>query len=750
MALTGPDLSGAAPLGSTATSSCVKIQSLAGNGRLFYGPKPVDSGLWPGIGFKGMERTNYCGLFSEEDMGRETVACGWVETKRDMGGVIFIDLADREGLLQTVFNPEYTQAESFALAERVRNQSVILVRGLMQGRDEETVNPRIATGTVELRVREAELLSACAPLPFDPSDADDVREDLRLQYRFLDLRRPRLLANIRFRHQVTSAIRRFLDQEGFVDVETPLLTKSTPEGARDYLVPSRVHPGSFYALPQSPQLFKQLLMISGLDRYYQIARCFRDEDLRADRQPEFTQLDLEMSFVEPEDVLLLVERLFRSILKEVKGLEFQEAFPRLDWEEAMDRYGSDKPDLRFGLPVVDLTDLAGKCGFSVFEKAVREGGVVRAITVPGQAGFSRATIEELTEFAVSQGAAGMAWVAWRPSGEIYTILSKFVSPEDLEKLLDRAGAKPGDFILFSADSLDRVRQVTGALRLRLGDLLGLRDPGRFAFAIITGFPMFEYSREEGRFLAQHHPFTMPRAEDLDLLTSDPTRVRSLAYDFVLNGTELGSGSIRIHQEAIQRRVFRALGLTDQEIDDRFGFMLKAFRYGAPPHGGFAFGLDRLVMILAGEQSLRDVIAFPKIRDASCPMTETPSAVSPGQLEELGICLTLDPAPSGEAAGRTSDRRPLIEIDLARLKTQARLEMSQEEDEAARARLTELIGLTRAFESLDTEGVSPSFTASDKHKGHLTEEDEPPLSNEDALRNAPETQDGFFLVPPVVE
>ncbi len=710
----------------------------------------ANSGLWPGIGFKCMERTNYCGLFSEEDIGQETVACGWVETKRDMGGVIFIDLADREGLLQTVFNPEYTQAESFALAEGVRNQSVILVRGVMRLRDEETVNPKIATGSVELRVREAELLAPCAPLPFDPSDADEVREDLRLQYRFLDLRRPRLLANLRFRHRVTSAIRQFMDQAGFVDVETPLLTKSTPEGARDYLVPSRVHAGSFYALPQSPQLFKQLLMVSGLDRYYQIARCFRDEDLRADRQPEFTQLDMEMSFVEVEDVLVLLEGLFRSILKEVKGIDLPQPFPRFSWAEAMDRYGSDKPDLRFDLPIVDVTDLAGESGFSVFEKAVAGGGVVRAITVPGQADFSRATIEDLTDYAVSQGAAGMAWIAWRPSGEIYSILSKFVNQEKLEALLERADAKPGDFILFSADSLEKVRQVTGALRLRLAELLGLRDPGRFAFAIITDFPMFEYSKEEKRFLAQHHPFTMPFPEDLDLLVSDPARVRSQAYDFVLNGIELGSGSIRIHQQSIQRQVFKALGLTDQAIDDRFGFMLKAFRYGAPPHGGFAFGLDRLVMVLAGEQSLRDVIAFPKVRDASCPMTGSPSTVSPGQLDELGICLSGHPGSSTGTAGPDPGRKRPIEIDLDRLKKQTRLDLNREEEEIIGARLKELIGLADAFQALDTEGVSPMFTASEARHVHLTEEDEPPLSEEDALRNAPAAQDGFFLVPSVVE
>ncbi|NLA71030.1 MAG: aspartate--tRNA ligase [Clostridiaceae bacterium] len=700
---------------------------------------------------KHMKRTNYCGLFSEHDVGTETVACGWVETKRDMGGVIFIDIVDREGVLQTVFNPEYTGVDAFALAERVRNQSVVLVRGIIHLRDDETVNPKISTGTVELRVSEAELLSPCAQLPFDPSDADDVREDLRLQYRFLDLRRPALLGNIRFRHQVTRAIRDFMDQKGFVDVETPILTKSTPEGARDYLVPSRVRPGSFYALPQSPQIFKQLLMVAGLDRYYQIARCFRDEDLRADRQPEFTQLDLEMSFVEIEDVLILLESLFRFVLKQVKSIEFSEAFPRFTWQEAMDKFGSDKPDLRFDLPVIDVTDIAARTGFSVFRKVVEQGGVVRAITVPGQADFSRTTIEELTEFAVSEGAAGMAWIAWRPSGEIYSILTKFIDDKDIREILQRVGAEPGDFILFSADSLEVSRHVTGAIRLKLADILGLRDPDRFAFAIVTDFPMFEYSEDAKRFVAQHHPFTMPYKEDLEYLSSDPARVRSQAYDFVLNGTELGSGSIRIHRSDIQTQVFKALGLSDHEIQDRFGFMLDAFQYGAPPHGGFAFGLDRLVMILAGEQSLRDVIAFPKIRDASCVMTQAPSTVDREQLEVLGIRLT-DGGSAATATGpkEQSRRKRVAELDLNELSTQSRLNLAPEEQATMRDQLMEMITFADALHTIDTQGVPAMTTPSDARNIHLTERDDRPPSSEEVFENAPSAHDGFFFVPPVVE
>lgn len=698
-----------------------------------------------------MKRTNYCGLFSEKDVGRQVTACGWVDTRRDMGGVIFIDLSDREGVLQTVFNPEYTAAPSFELAERIRNQSVLLVRGTIFRRADETVNPKIATGTVELRVLEAELLSPSAPLPFDPTDADDVREELRLSYRFLDLRRPALRDTIRFRHRVTDAIRRFMDAEGFVDIETPVLTKSTPEGARDYLVPSRIHPGSFYALPQSPQLFKQLLMVAGFDRYYQIARCFRDEDLRADRQPEFTQLDLEMSFVEKEDVIALLESLFHFIMKEVKGLDLPLPFPRLSWQEAMDRYGTDKPDLRFELPIIDVTDLAARTGFSVFRKVTEGGGVVRAIRVPGQADLSRTAIEDLTEHAVSQGAAGMAWIAWRATGEIYSILTKYIEESLMRELLKRVSASPGDLILFCADSLATARRVSGALRLRLGDTLGLRRGDRFAFAVVTDFPMFEYSEEEGRYVAQHHPFTMPYSEDMDYLLTDPARVRSQAYDFVLNGTELGSGSIRIHRGDVQRNVFKALGLDDIEIEERFGFILSAFQYGAPPHGGFAFGLDRLVMLLSSAPSLRDVIAFPKIKDASDPLTRAPSAVSTSQLEDLGIQLANPPVQADkEDSAKGSRRFRQVDIDLPGLESQARFRLTPGEEAQTREQLDELIAFADALDAIDTEEVAPVFSPSDARDIYLIERDDRPPAPDEIFQNAPEARDGFFVVPPVVD
>ena len=601
-----------------------------------------------------MKRTSYCGALRETNVNQIHTVMGWVQNKRDMGGVIFIDLRDREGILQVVFDGRNLTPEAFAAAEALKLESVIAVEGPLRIRGEETYNPKLVTGTIELAAKELEVLSEAAALPFSMSEAGNVREELRLQYRFLDLRRPKLLNNLKFRHRLTKLIHDYLDGQGFLQVETPMLTKSTPEGARDYLVPSRVHQGMFYALPQSPQIFKQLLMVGGVDKYYQIARCFRDEDLRADRQPEFTQVDMELSFVDQEDILTHLEKMFKHLFREALGVEFQEPFPRLTWQQAMDRYGSDKPDLRFDLPIVDLTQQLKGCGFSVFRKAIDEGGMVRAVNVKGHGNFTRSAIEELTEKALKLGAKGMAWIALKDDGEPYSILTKYFSQEEFQSLLDAVDGKPGDFILFCADQFSTVCRTLGGLRLELADMLGLRKPGDYRFLIVTDFPEFEYSQEEGRYLATHHPFTMPYPEDIPYLISDPARVRAQAYDVVLNGVELGSGSMRIHQKDVQRKMFEALGFSEEQIQERFGFMVNAFQYGTPPHGGFAFGLDRLAMQMLEAESLRDVIAFPKNKDAVCPMTQAPNVVDPQQLEVLGLAALL----SKEGTGKAVQKRPV--------------------------------------------------------------------------------------------
>ncbi|NLI22035.1 MAG: aspartate--tRNA ligase [Clostridiales bacterium] len=586
-----------------------------------------------------MDRTHYCGSLRREHIGRRAVVCGWVLARRDMGGVIFVDVRDREGTLQTVFDLSLVDAESFAAAERLKNQSVVRVEGEVRLRDESTYNAAIPTGEVELAATALTVLSVAEALPFSLTDDEPVREELRLHYRYLDLRRPKMLENLRFRAKVQREAQRILDDQGFLQVETPILCKSTPEGARDYLVPSRVHPGTFYALPQSPQIFKQLLMVAGIDQYYQVARCFRDEDLRADRQPEFTQVDMERSFVNQEDMLAFLTDLFTRLYESVMERPLEWPFKRLTWQEAMDRYGNDKPDLRFDLPIVDVSDIAAESSFGVFTDALKHGGVVRAINVKGGgAVFTRATIEQLTEHAVRLGAKGMAWVLFKEDGEINSILPKYFSPECWQALLDATGAGKGDFLLFSADQLESARRVLSGLRVRAGELMGLIDPKRFQFALVTDFPMFEYKKDENRYAAMHHPFTMPYEEDLDLMQDDATKpmVRSQAYDVVLNGVELGSGSVRIHRPDVQSRVFTALGFSREEARERFGFMLGAFRYGTPPHAGFAFGLDRLCMLLLGESSLREVIAFPKIKDASCPMTGAPDFVDQKQLDDLKL------------------------------------------------------------------------------------------------------------------
>ena len=679
-----------------------------------------------------LKRTTYCGTLRAKDVGRRVTACGWVSARRDMGGVIFVDLRDREGVLQVVFELGALPPEDFHTAERLHDETVIAVSGVVRGRGAETVNDKIPTGRVELYADRLEVLSRSERLPFAPDKGGEVREELRLHYRFLDLRRAEMQKNLRLRHRVARATADYLTAQGFTEVETPILTRSTPEGARDYLVPSRVHPGEFYALPQSPQIFKQLLMAGGVDRYYQIARCFRDEDLRADRQPEFTQVDMEMSFVEQEDVLQHLEGLFCHIFQEAAGVGLPRPFRRITWREAMDRYGTDKPDLRFDLPICDVTDWARGCGFSVFQKAA-QGGVVRAICVPGGGvSLSRSDIDSLTEKAVSLGAGGMAWAALRGDGGVSTILTKFIGQSGMEALFARVGAGPGDFVLFCADRERVVRRVLGGLRLALADRLKLRRP-EHALLFVTDFPMFEYSEEEGRYVAAHHPFTMPRQEDLPLLTDDPAAVRALAYDAVLDGVELGSGSIRIHRSDIQQAVFRALGFSPGEIDRRFGFMVDAFRYGTPPHGGFAFGLDRLVMLLCGAPSLREVIAFPKLRDASCPLSGAPTAVDEGQLRVLGL--------NGESGHTARAGRTALEVDAAALARLARLSVRD-----AQGLGEDLAGMVRfagGLAGLDERGAPPV-----RRPVNVLRPDTPcaGLTREEVLSGAPQAADGCFVVP----
>ena len=694
------------------------------------------------------KRTDYCGLLSELHVGKDVSVCGWVQTKRDMGGVVFIDLKDREGTLQVVFDLSSMPAEQFHIAENLKNQYVISVGGKIRLRSEDTINPKISTGTVELAADRLELLSEARALPFQLEEAASVREDLRLKYRFLDIRRPEMQYNLKFRHKVSRIARNYLDSDGFVEVETPYLTKSTPEGARDYLVPSRVHPGMFYALPQSPQIFKQLLMVGGMDKYYQIARCFRDEDLRADRQPEFTQVDMELSFVEQEDVLVHLEKMFKYIFKNALGVDIKYDFPRLTWRECMDKYGCDKPDLRFGLEISDVTDIAAKSDFSVFKSVTRSGGVVRAINVKGKSDFTRSQIEELTDKAVSYGAKGMAWIAVRPDAQLYTILTKYFSEDVMNELLDRVAAKPGDFILFCADKLATVRKVLGALRNDLGTMLDLKKKDDFKLMFVIDFPEFEYSEEEGRYVAMHHPFTMPYPEDLEYLETDPERVRAQAYDVVLNGVELGSGSVRIHDRSVQKKMFKALGFTKEQTEERFGFMINAFRYGTPPHAGFAFGLDRLVMLMLGAESLRDVIAFPKTKDASCLMTEAPNVVDIKQLEELSL-LSLSES-IDESGARVSAKKNIKKIDVDSVANLAKLTVSEDKKEKLEQDMESVIDFANALNELDTEGVPVREHIVPTSNVFREDTPEQPFERSELLANAKTKTAEYIYVPRVVE
>lgn len=587
---------------------------------------------------KCLKRTHKCGELNLENVGQEVILNGWVHRRRDHGGLIFIDLRDRSGIIQVVFSPEVSK-EAFAKAEEVRNEFVLAIKGKVQARPEGTVNPNLKTGEIEIYATELRILNRAKTPPFYIAENVDVDESVRLRYRYLDLRRPDMQQTLILRHRTAKAIRDFLDQNGFLEIETPMLTKSSPEGARDYLVPSRVHPGEFFALPQSPQLFKQILMVAGMDRYFQIARCFRDEDLRADRQPEFTQLDMEMSFVDREDVIDLIEKMMAYIFKETLDLELAIPFPRLTYQEAMDRFGSDKPDLRFGLELKDVTSIVAKCGFKVFSSVVEKGGQVKGLNAKGCAHYSRKEIDELTKIAAVYGAKGLAWMAITPEG-IKSPIAKFFTEEELAALKEKLEAETGDLLLFVADTPQVVAAALGNLRLEFGKRLNLIDPQEFNFCWLIDFPLLEWDPEEKRYVAIHHPFTAPLEEDLELLDKEPTKVRAQAYDLILNGVELGGGSIRIHNRTLQEKMFSLLGISKEEALDKFGYLLEAFEYGAPPHGGIAFGLDRMIMLMSHKETIRDVIAFPKTQSASDLMIKAPAAVSPAQLKELHIKLDI--------------------------------------------------------------------------------------------------------------
>ncbi len=585
---------------------------------------------------KGLKRTHRCTEVSNKNVGETVTVMGWVQKSRNKGGIIFVDLRDRSGILQVILEESDCGAENFAKGEKLRSEFVIAVVGEVTKRSG-AVNENLVTGDIEIRAKELRVLSEAEVPPFPIEEDSKTKDELRLKYRYLDLRRPDLQRNLILRSKVATAARQFLADEGFLEIETPMLTKSTPEGARDYLVPSRVHPGTFYALPQSPQLFKQLLMCSGYDRYFQIVKCFRDEDLRADRQPEFTQIDMELSFVDVDDVISVNERLLQRMFAEI-GVDVKLPIPRMTWQEAMDRYGSDKPDTRFGMELKDVSDIVKDCGFAVFTGALANGGSVRGINAEGQAAMPRKKIDALVDFAKTYGAKGLAYLAIDEEGNYKSSFAKFMTEDELKALVAAMNGKPGDLLFFAADKNKVVWDVLGNLRLEIARNLDMLDKGQYNFLWVTEFPLLEYSEEENRYVAMHHPFTMPMDEDLPLLDTDPGKVRAKAYDIVLNGCEVGGGSVRIFQSDIQEKMFSVLGFSKEDAYERFGFLLNAFKYGVPPHAGLAYGLDRLIMLMAKCDSIGEVIAFPKVKDASCLMTDAPNVVDKKQLDELYIDL----------------------------------------------------------------------------------------------------------------
>ena len=587
---------------------------------------------------KGLKRTHRCAEVTKAEIGSTVTLMGWVQKSRNKGGIVFVDLRDRSGIMQIIFENGDIDAEGFEKAGKLRSEFVIAVTGHVEARSG-SVNENLATGEIEIRANSLRVLSESETPPFPIEENSKTREEVRLKYRYLDLRRPDLQKNLILRSKVAVLVRQFLADEGFLEIETPILNKSTPEGARDYLVPSRIHPGSFYALPQSPQIFKQLLMCSGYDRYFQIAKCFRDEDLRADRQPEFTQIDMELSFVDVDDVIDVNERMLAHLFKEVLGVEVQLPIQRMTWKEAMNRFGSDKPDLRFGMELTDVSDVVKDCEFVVFKSALEMGGSVRGINAKGQGSMPRKKIDKLVEFAKGYGAKGLAYIAIHEDGTLKSSFSKFMKEEEMKALVEKMQGEAGDLLLFAADKTKLVWDILGALRLEMARQMDLLDKNEYRFVWITEFPLLEWSEEENRFTAMHHPFTMPMEEDLHLIDSDPGAVRAKAYDIVLNGNEIGGGSVRIHQNDIQEKMFKVLGFTREQAYNQFGFLLNAFKYGVPPHAGLAYGLDRMVMLMAKEDSIREVIAFPKVKDASCLMSEAPNVVDEKQLKEL--CIKVD-------------------------------------------------------------------------------------------------------------
>ena len=587
---------------------------------------------------KGLKRTHRCAEVTKAEIGSTVTLMGWVQKSRNKGGIVFVDLRDRSGIMQIIFENGDIDAEGFEKAGKLRSEFVIAVTGHVEARSG-AVNENLATGEIEIRANSLRVLSESETPPFPIEENSKTREEVRLKYRYLDLRRPDLQKNLILRSKVAVLVRQFLADEGFLEIETPILNKSTPEGARDYLVPSRIHPGSFYALPQSPQIFKQLLMCSGYDRYFQIAKCFRDEDLRADRQPEFTQIDMELSFVDVDDVIDVNERMLAHLFKEVLGVEVQLPIQRMTWKEAMNRFGSDKPDLRFGMELTDVSDVVKDCEFVVFKSALEMGGSVRGINAKGQGSMPRKKIDKLVEFAKGYGAKGLAYIAIHEDGTLKSSFSKFMKEEEMKALVEKMQGEAGDLLLFAADKTKLVWDILGALRLEMARQMDLLDKNEYRFVWITEFPLLEWSEEENRFTAMHHPFTMPMEEDLHFIDSDPGAVRAKAYDIVLNGNEIGGGSVRIHQNDIQEKMFEVLGFTREQAYNQFGFLLNAFKYGVPPHAGLAYGLDRMVMLMAKEDSIREVIAFPKVKDASCLMSEAPNVVDEKQLKEL--CIKVD-------------------------------------------------------------------------------------------------------------